>query len=47
MKLRAVQDETNGFVTFIPLAFHPAEYGLSIFANHRIRRYEATSPCPG
>jgi aminodeoxyfutalosine synthase len=23
MRLRAVQDETNGFVTYIPLAFHP------------------------
>jgi aminodeoxyfutalosine synthase len=23
MKLRALQDETKGFVTFIPLAFHP------------------------
>jgi aminodeoxyfutalosine synthase len=23
MKLRALQDETHGFVTFIPLAFHP------------------------
>jgi aminodeoxyfutalosine synthase len=23
LKLRAVQDETNGFVTYIPLAFHP------------------------
>jgi aminodeoxyfutalosine synthase len=23
MKLRALQDETQGFVTFIPLAFHP------------------------
>src|SRR5258706_62464 len=23
LKLRALQDETNGFVTFIPLAFHP------------------------
>src|SRR5436305_2689676 len=24
VKLRSVQDETHGFVTFIPLAFHPA-----------------------
>ena len=23
VKLRALQDETRGFVTFIPLAFHP------------------------
>jgi aminodeoxyfutalosine synthase len=29
MKLRAVQDETGGFQTFIPLAFHPANTVLS------------------
>ena len=29
VKLRALQDETNGFVTFIPLAFHPAHTALS------------------
>ncbi|HEX4808693.1 MAG TPA: aminofutalosine synthase MqnE [Bryobacteraceae bacterium] len=29
VKLRAVQDETNGFVTFIPLAFHPENTALS------------------
>ncbi|HMJ62658.1 MAG TPA: aminofutalosine synthase MqnE [Bryobacteraceae bacterium] len=29
VKLRGVQDETNGFVTFIPLAFHPANTALS------------------
>lgn len=29
VRLRAVQDETNGFVTFIPLAFHPANTALS------------------
>ena len=23
LRLRALQDETGGFVTFIPLAFHP------------------------
>ena len=28
-RLREVQDETNGFVTFIPLAFHPANTALS------------------
>ena len=28
MKLRALQDETNGFQTFIPLAFHPANTPL-------------------
>src|SRR5579859_4913533 len=29
VKLRALQDETNGFVTFIPLAFHPENTALS------------------
>ncbi len=29
VRLRAVQDETHGFVTFIPLAFHPANTTLS------------------
>lgn len=29
VRLRAVQDQTNGFVTFIPLAFHPANTALS------------------
>jgi aminodeoxyfutalosine synthase len=29
MKLRAVQDETGGFVTYIPLAFHPDNTALS------------------
>ncbi|HME12941.1 MAG TPA: aminofutalosine synthase MqnE [Candidatus Acidoferrum sp.] len=29
MKLRELQDETGGFVTFIPLAFHPENTGLS------------------
>ncbi len=29
LKLRAVQDETGGFQTFIPLAFHPANTPLS------------------
>jgi aminodeoxyfutalosine synthase len=28
MKLRALQDETNGFVTYIPLAFHPDNTAL-------------------
>lgn len=28
VRLRTVQDETNGFVTFIPLAFHPANTAL-------------------
>ena len=29
VRLREVQDETNGFVTFIPLAFHPANTALA------------------
>ena len=29
IKLRELQDETNGFVTFIPLAFHPDNTALS------------------
>jgi len=29
VKLRALQDETHGFVTFIPLAFHPDNTALS------------------
>src|SRR3569833_2362613 len=29
VRLRALQDETNGFVTFIPLAFHPDNTALS------------------
>ena len=33
MKLRAAQDETNGFVTFIPLAFHPANTALAIYPH--------------
>jgi len=28
VRLRQLQDETNGFVTFIPLAFHPANTAL-------------------
>ncbi len=31
LKLRALQDETRGFVCFIPLAFHPANTALSHF----------------
>ena len=27
VKLRELQDETHGFVTFIPLAFHPGQHG--------------------
>jgi aminodeoxyfutalosine synthase len=33
LKLRAAQDETGGFLTFIPLAFHPANTGLSELAG--------------
>ena len=33
VRLRALQDETNGFVTFIPLAFHPANTALSHLAT--------------
>ena len=29
LRLRAVQDDTHGFVTFIPLAFHPANTALA------------------
>jgi aminodeoxyfutalosine synthase len=29
VRLRELQDQTNGFVTFIPLAFHPANTALS------------------
>jgi aminodeoxyfutalosine synthase len=29
LRLRALQDETGGFVTFIPLAFHPANTALA------------------
>jgi len=29
MRLRQLQDETNGFQTFIPLAFHPENTGLN------------------
>ena len=33
LKLRALQDETNGFVTYIPLAFHPDNTALSHIAK--------------
>jgi len=29
LRLRALQDETGGFLAFVPLAFHPAHTGLS------------------
>jgi aminodeoxyfutalosine synthase len=33
VRLRELQDETNGFVTFIPLAFHPENTALSHIAK--------------
>jgi len=33
LQLRATQDITHGFVAFIPLAFHPANTGLSHIPN--------------
>src|SRR5579862_160106 len=33
VRLRALQDDTNGFVTFIPLAFHPENTALSHIAK--------------
>jgi aminodeoxyfutalosine synthase len=33
VRLRALQDETRGFVTFIPLAFHPENTGLAHIAK--------------
>jgi aminodeoxyfutalosine synthase len=33
IRLRELQDETGGFQTFIPLAFHPAHTGLSHLAK--------------
>jgi len=32
LKLRRLQDETGGFVAFVPLAFHPAHTGLRALA---------------
>ncbi|MDR4509561.1 MAG: aminofutalosine synthase MqnE [Candidatus Brocadiaceae bacterium] len=33
IKLRELQDETRGFMSFIPLAFHPKNTGLSAHSN--------------
>ena len=33
VRLREAQDETGGFLAFIPLAFHPANTGLSDLAG--------------
>ncbi len=35
LQLRALQDKTHGFQTFIPLAFHPANTGLGRMVEHR------------
>ncbi len=35
MQLRKLQDETHGFQTFIPLAFHPANTELGKLVEHR------------
>lgn len=35
LQLRNLQDETHGFLTFIPLAFHPANTELGRLGNHR------------
>ena len=41
VKLRELQDETHGFVTFIPLAFHPDNTALHhIPQDHRLRRHQ-------
>ncbi len=34
LQLRSLQDETHGFQTFIPLAFHPANTELGKLVNH-------------
>ena len=42
VRLRALQEETRGFVTFIPLAFHPEHTALGhLSENHWIRRHQA------
>ena len=44
LRLRELQDETGGFLAFIPLAFHPGEHGLRaarLEAHGRLRRPEA------
>ena len=42
VRLRALQDETHGFVTFIPLAFHPRQHGARHISKHDgIRRHQA------
>ena len=46
MRLRELQDETGGFVTFIPLAFHPDNTRpASHSARRRASWISRTSPC--
>ena len=40
LRLRDQQDETGGFLAFIPLAFHPGEHRL------RAARLHVTRPAP-
>ena len=41
MRLRELQDETGGFVTYIPLAFQPWEApAMKLPGDHRLRRPE-------
>ena len=41
VRLRALQDETHGFVTFIPLAFHPDNTPLAAHSeDHRLQRHQ-------
>ena len=48
MRLRALQDETGGFLTFIPLAFHPDNTRAAAHSDdHRLRRTSGTSPSRG
>ena len=45
LKLRELQDETHGFQTFIPLAFHPDNTALDhIRQDHRASTISARSP---
>ena len=37
IRLRELQDETGGFQTFIPLAFHPENTGLSLISKSQPR----------
>ena len=35
LRLREVQDETGGFQTFIPLAFHPGQHRAGAYCRRR------------